>query len=144
MSIRLRWMLAVAAGVVVIFMFLPWVFPGRMPAAEVTRHRMAYDHFRILDYAHEHRELPPTLDALPRLGLKPEADHYFEDGWNRKLIYETDPSGIVTLTSLGEDGVPGGARDAGDIVCRFPTRNADGDWIPAERYEYETYKPSPP
>ena len=96
--------LLIGIGVfVVVIMLLPLLFPGRVPREQVTRDRMAYDHFRILQYAHEHHELPPALGSLPRLPLKPEADHYFEDGWGRRLQYETNTAADVTLTSLGSD-----------------------------------------
>jgi hypothetical protein len=116
---------------IVVAFLLPAFFPGTVPPAELTRERMAFDRIRILDYARVHGQLPTDLAALPRLALKPEADHYFEDAWHRRLIYEVDSSGTVTLKSLGKDGVPGGSGDDADIVFKFPSHNADGSWIKA-------------
>lgn len=140
MSLFTKWILLAAVAMVP----LALLFPGRVPAPEITRHRMAFDRFRILEYAREHGQLPPALDALPRLALKPEADHYLEDGWNRKLIYQPDASGMVTLKSFGKDGVLGGADDAADIVFKFPSRNLDGTWVTADRYDYDSHKPAAP
>jgi hypothetical protein len=119
---------------------LPLLFLGQVPPRRLTSERMAFDRFRILDYAHLHGQLPPDLEALPRLELKPEWDHYFEDGWHRKLMYEVDPSGTVTLKSLGKDGLPGGSGENADIVFRFPSRSADGGWIEANYADYLSYQ----
>jgi hypothetical protein len=102
---------------------------------------MAFDRFRILEYGRVHGSLPPDLASLPRLDLKPEWDHHLEDGWRRRLIYEVDSSGIVTLKSLGRDGVPGGSGDNADISFRFPSRNADGSRIEADYSTYNSYVP---
>jgi hypothetical protein len=120
----------------ILFLFLmtivlPLAFPGRVPPTEITRSRMAFDRQRILEYARDHNQLPPDLSALPRLALKPEADHYFEDGWHRRITYEVDPSGMVTLISLGKDGVPGGSGDNADILFSFVSRRSDGSWSEA-------------
>lgn len=117
---------------------LPLVFPGKVPPAELTRERMAFDRLRILEYARAHGQLPPDLAALPRLALKREADHYLEDAWHRRFIYEVDSSGTVMLKSLGKDGVPGGKGDNGDIIVTFPSRRADGSWSA----DYDSYDSS--
>jgi len=118
----------VIGSVLVITIVLPLAFPGRVPPAEVTRSRMAFDRQRILDYAHDHNQLPPTLSALPRLTRKPEADRYLEDAWRRPLIYEVETSGIVTLKSLGRDGLPGGSGQDADVTLSFPSHRPDGSW----------------
>jgi len=102
---------------------------------------MAFDRVRILEYGHVHGQLPPDLAALPRMALKPEADHYLEDAWHRRFIYEVESSGTVTLKSLGKDGVPGGSGDDADIIFNFPSHNADGSWIEANYSTYDSYKP---
>ncbi|MGA2255740.1 MAG: type II secretion system protein GspG [Thermoguttaceae bacterium] len=48
------------------------------------------------------------------------------DGCGHDLQYSVDHDGVITLTSFGADGKPGGdGRDA-DIIMRYRTRNADG------------------
>ncbi|HZM02115.1 MAG TPA: type II secretion system protein GspG [Candidatus Saccharimonadales bacterium] len=120
---------------------LPAFFPGTVPRGKITRQRMAFDRVRILEYGRVHGQLPPNLAALPRLGLKPEADHYLEDAWHKRLIYEVESSGTVTLKSLGKDGALGGSDDDADIIFRFPSHNADGSWIEANYSTYDSYEP---
>ena len=94
----------------------------------VTPHDMSLTaigetHVRMHLYLREHRECPPSLAELPK------RDGYMNrttDGWNRPLLYSVDDSGIITLSSLGRDGVSGGTGDDRDITRRFRTRNADG------------------
>jgi hypothetical protein len=119
---------------------LPAFFHGTVPPANVTRQRMAFDRVRILEYVHIHGQLPRDLAALPRLPLRPEADHYLEDAWHRRLIYEVEPSGTVTLKSLGKDGVPAGSGDDADIIFKFPSHNADGSWVEANYSTYDSYE----
>ena len=117
---------------ILILFILPLIFPDRIPPADLTRSRMGFDRVRIFEYAHAHGRLPSDLSALPKLALKPEADHsYFEDAWHRNLIYEVDQSGTVTLKSFGRDGVPGGSGDDADIILKFPSRRKDGSWSEA-------------
>ena len=120
---------------------LPLLFPGRVPPGKLTRQRMAFDRVRILEYGRVHGQFPPDLAALPPLPQKPGTDHHFEDAWGRRLIYEFDSSGTVTLKSLGKDGVPGGTDDDADILFKFPSRNADGSWIEANYLTYDSYVP---
>jgi hypothetical protein len=120
---------------------LPLLFPGRVPPGKLTRQRMAYDRVRILDYARTHGQLPPDLVALPLLPQKPGTDHHLEDAWHRSLIYEVGASGMVTLKSLGKDGVPGGSGDNADIVFKFPSHNPDGSWVQADYLTYDSYVP---
>jgi hypothetical protein len=131
-------------AVVLVFglaMFLPALFPGRVPPDKLTRQRMAFDRVRILEYGREHGRLPPDLAALPPLPYKPGTDHHLEDAWHRNLLYETDTSGTVTLTSLGKEGVRGGSGDNADIVYKFPSHNADGSWIQGDYVTYDSYVP---
>ncbi len=140
----MKLLIIVGASLIVILFALPAVFPGRVPPAKITRQRMAYDRVRILEYGRVHGKLPPDLSVLPRLPLKPEADHYFEDGWRRRLVYEVDSSGIVALKSLGRDGLPGGTGEDAGIVFRFPSHGADGNWIEANYADYDSYQPINP
>ena len=80
-------------------------------------------HVRMHLYLLEHRECPESLSQLPK------RDGYMNrttDGWDRPLIYSVDDGGVITLSSLGRDGVVGGTGDDRDITRRFRTRNEDG------------------
>ena len=93
------------------------------PRRSITRIRMIHTFERIRAYTKEHRQIPPSLTALPAAGGK-----YDEtvDGWDRDFQYSVDRDGIIKLTSLGADGQPGGEDEDADIVMRYRTRNADG------------------
>ena len=48
------------------------------------------------------------------------------DGWGRQLHYSLSQDGIISLTSLGRDGVVGGQGEDADITEAYYTRRADG------------------
>jgi hypothetical protein len=50
------------------------------------------------------------------------------DGWGRTLSYQTNTTGIVTLESLGRDGILGGSGADADIIRSFRIRDARGAW----------------
>ena len=80
---------------------------------------------RILQFAHSHGELPHTLTALPEMQ---GYDTSTRDEWGRDIVFEVSTSGIVTLRSLGRDGVVGGSGNDADMIGSFPSRDADGRW----------------
>ena len=90
---------------------------------DMTLTAIGETHVRMHIYLKEHRQCPKTLSQLP------QRDEYINrttDGWDRPLIYSVDDGGIITLLSLGRDGVAGGTGDDQDITRRFRTRNDDG------------------
>jgi hypothetical protein len=107
-----------------------WVFRALddfigIPPQALTYTRMVVTKARILEYAQAHDHLPPDLSVLPP---HPEKDCSVEDEWRRKIIYEVDSSGTVTLKSLGRDGKVGGAGVGADIICGFHSHDAQGKW----------------
>jgi len=110
--------------------------------AEQPRHLTSYAMMdtlqRIQKYMKLHRQVPPNLAAVP----EEEDRHKAIDGWGHALQYSVDSDGVITLTSYGADGKPGGdGRDA-DIIRRYRTRNTDGtlniddfDWINSSRIQ---------
>ncbi len=78
---------------------------------------------RIHMHVLAHRDYPADLTRLP------EREGYMNrttDGWGRPLVYELDQAGVISLTSLGQDGELGGTGDDQDVTLRFRTRNDDG------------------
>jgi hypothetical protein len=96
-----------------------------IPPQALTYTRMIVTKARILEYAQAHGHLQPDLSVLP---LHPEKDCSVVDEWDRKIIYEIDSSGTVTLKSFGRDGKAGGAGLDTDIICGFHSRDAQGKW----------------
>lgn len=109
-----------------------------IPPRALTLTRMLGAQVRILEYARTHGQLPSDLSVVP---LREGYEDRIMDAWGRKLIYEVDASGTVTLKSLGKDGVVGGAGDDTDIVRKFMSHRADGSWSEAaDGWSYQSTK----
>jgi hypothetical protein len=77
---------------------------------------------RIHLYMQRHHDVPTSLNVLKREGYLTRTT----DGWGRELLYSVDENGVITLTSLGADGKPGGKGPDKDVVRRYRTRNSNG------------------
>jgi len=78
---------------------------------------------RIDIYAQSNKSVPTSLEMLPK------REHYMNrtiDGWGRPLQYTATQDGIISLTSLGRDGIVGGQGEDADITEAYYTRRADG------------------
>ena len=111
----------VIAGVAV----LAFMLVDTIPPRSLTATRMMVLQRRILQFAHSHGELPHSLTGLPEIQGK---DNGIQDGWGRDIILEVSSSGIVTLHSLGRDGVVGGSGEDADMIGTFPSRDEQGRW----------------
>ena len=134
MKFFLKISLIVILSLLALSVIINFIVPrSKITPTQVTRHRMDFLRGRILEYARTQGELPADLSALARLPVKPEYEHWRkpEDCWRRKIIYEVDASGRITLKSFGKDGVPGGSGRNADIVLSFPSRRPDGTWSEA-------------
>jgi Type II secretion system (T2SS), protein G len=104
-----------------------WVLDDfiRIPPRALTGSNMWVLKRRILQFAHSHGELPHALTGLP------EMQGYYNstrDAWGREIVFEVSPSGIVSLRSLGRDGVVGGSDEDADMIGSFPARDSQGRW----------------
>ena len=95
----------------------------RIPPHDMTVTSMGETLVRIQMYMRDNGETPPTLAALP---IRPGHMNRTTDGWGRELQYMVDENGVISLTSLGADGKPGGDGPNKDLVQRYRTRNPDG------------------
>ena len=94
-----------------------------IPPESLTHAAIQSTMVRIHMYMLDNREYPPDLSVLPeRKGY----DNRVIDGWGRPLLYSVDENGIISVSSLGRDGKPGGEGLDADIVRRNRTRNEDG------------------
>lgn len=119
-------------SLVILSMVLAHINVDRITPTQASRLRMAFLRLRILEYARTQGQLPADLSAL---SLKPDEKRYLSDSWNRKIIYEVEASGTVTLKSFGKDGLSGGSGRNADIVVSFPSRRPNGIWSEAsDRY----------
>lgn len=92
-------------------------------AEATTRQHIIDTVLRIREYMIQERRYPPDLTQLPTLD---DRGNDTKDAWGRPLLYEVGPDGVITLTSLGRDGRPGGTKADADIRRRYRTLNADG------------------
>jgi len=123
-----RTLIVCLAVVGIAFAVLGWLmlddFIGVPPRA-VTDTNMWILKRRILQFAHSHGELPHSLKDLP------EMQGYYNDtrdGWGRDISFEVSTSGVVTLRSLGRDGVIGGSGEDADMIVSFPAHDSQGKW----------------
>jgi hypothetical protein len=106
-----------------------------IPARAMTVTAMTETFVRISLYAQQNNDIPPSLDVLPR---RSGYANQTTDGWRRPLKYETTPDGIIRLTSLGKDGVPGGTGDDTDVSRAYYARCPDGSlWVTSEMWIVE-------
>jgi Type II secretion system (T2SS), protein G len=86
-------------------------------SADDTRTTIAVVLSRIESYARQRGSLPQSLDGLPREETRTSK---ITDGWGRRLLYDINNDGTITLASLGKDGRPGGDGDNADPIatCR--------------------------
>ena len=125
-TVRFRILLLVAALILGCASFV-----DRIPPTDMTETSMTETIVRIEMYMKEHGEPPPNLAVLPtRKGYANSTT----DGWGRELQYTVDKNGVISLTSLGADGKPGGDGLNKDIVHRYRTRNPDGSSCINEEY----------
>ena len=112
-------------------MFLALAFfsgcTDKITPVEMTRTAMTETLVRINIYAETNKAIAPSLDVLAK------RDGYVNrttDGWNRPLQYRVAQDGIITLTSLGADGKPGGDGEDADISVSYRSKRPDGSlWV---------------
>ena len=94
---------------------------------EMTLTAIGETFVRIAIYAENNKAVAPSLDVLPK------RDGYANqttDGWNRPLQYRVTEDGIITLTSFGADGKPGGNGENVDISQSYHSKRPDGSlWV---------------
>ncbi|HXN48789.1 MAG TPA: type II secretion system protein GspG [Bryobacteraceae bacterium] len=111
------------------------IFLDRVTPAELTRNDIARTLSRIERYAKQHGSLPPSLDGLP---TQEGSRDKITDEWGRRLLYDTNSDGTITLASLGADGRAGGAGEDADAIATCRVYRPDGSlWIGAPDWDNE-------
>jgi hypothetical protein len=99
----------------------------RITPVEMTKTAITETFARISIYAQTNRAVPSSLAVLPK------RDGYANrttDGWGRSLQYSLSTDGIITLTSFGRDGKPGGSGEDADTSESYFTKKSDGSlWV---------------
>ncbi len=106
------------AGLALVGLFIETVPPDDMTVTAIGETMM-----RIQMHMKSQRDYPRDLSELPKLDGH---TNQVTDGWGRTLLYSVDEMGVISLTSFGRDGKPGGDGLDQDIVHRQRTRDDDG------------------
>lgn len=102
------------AGLIVAAVSLAFV--DVVPKRAITPSAMTQTSVRIEMYYRRNKQLPADLSALP---VGENDANGTIDSWNRPLRYTIDSDDAFTLSSLGEDGVPGGTGDNADVIRKY-------------------------
>lgn len=88
-----------------------------------------------LIYAQAHKAVPSSLDVLPK---REGYVNRTTDSWNRPLQYHIADDGMLTLTSYGADGKPGGTGEDADISVSYHSTKPDGSlWVGSSMWTVE-------
>jgi hypothetical protein len=122
---RVLAIVAIVLSATIVSMFQTAILAARegRPRRLMTHNTMKYTLEQIQVYLKEHRQAPPSLQALP---VEERSSYEPVDEWGHDLQYSVDRDGVITLTSFGADGKPGGDGQNADIIMHYRTRNADG------------------
>jgi hypothetical protein len=126
----------IVAGLVLAAVFgLLALFVDVIPPKAETITAMGETFVRIGLYAKQSNSISPSLAVLPkRNGYANQTT----DAWGRELKYEVTPDGVISLTSLGKDGKPGGQGDDADIRRAYFGKRSDGAlWATSEMWIVE-------
>jgi len=97
---------------------------------EMTRTAMTETFVRINIYAETNKMIPVSLEVLPK---RNRYANRTIDGWGRPLRYSVSENGIITLTSLGQDGNLGGEAEDSDISESYYSKRSNGTlWVGSE------------
>ncbi len=100
---------------------------------EITHTSIIETTYRIHLYAQKHSKIPDSLSDLPK---REGYINRTSDGWGISLNYNVDES-VISLSSLGKDGVFGGTGDNEDIVKRYRYIDDEGNFIGNNEYWME-------
>jgi len=70
--------------------------------------------------------LPSSVSVLPEIE---GYDNNVVDAWGNAFLVNIEGENVVTISSLGTDGKPGGTGLASDRTCAFPTKDDAGKWF---------------
>src|SRR5262245_59522957 len=93
---------------------------------EVTATAIGEKSYRIGMSLKANGKLPADLTVLP---VRQNYMNRITDAWKRTLIYRVDGDSF-TLTSLGKDGLAGGAGADSDMVRKYRVSNGEVEDVP--------------
>lgn len=93
-----------------------------IPPASMTYSTLLVTHHRIESFWNRHGKVPAEPTELPD---EPHRDCSLTDGWGRELLWESDGTSRVKVSSLGRDGKPGGTGEDADLEIEFEGRQPE-------------------
>ena len=107
----------------------------RITPVESTKSAIGETFVRISIYAATNMTVPLSLDVLPK---RDGYSNQITDGWGRPLEYRVTQDGIMTLTSLGRNGKPGGNGEDADMAESYFAKRPDGSlWVGSDMWIVE-------
>ncbi len=97
------------------------------PQSAITPSAMTETYVRVGLYYQQNKKLPANLDVLP---VRENYANSTVDAWGRQLRYTVDSETRFSLSSLGKDGVSGGAGDDSHLVQEYRVVNGEIDEVP--------------
>ncbi|MFZ1325460.1 MAG: type II secretion system protein GspG [Candidatus Contendobacter sp.] len=100
-----------------------------MTPTDVTYTAILETIYRIHLYTKLNGVLPTSIDVLP---IQKNHINRTVDGWQRPLNYELTPDGLISLKSLGRDGLQGGDGEDKDIIAHCSGKDEMGHIIASD------------
>jgi len=95
-------------------------FIHSLSAPNLTCSRMVSIGESLKEYLRSHTQLPKDLSWLTN---QEGYDNITKDDWGNEIKYTVVNGYLVTLTSFGKDGMPGGEKEDRDIELTFNVRD---------------------
>lgn len=103
---------------------------------EMTHTAIGETFYRVHLYGKQHHKIPRSFDVLP---VREGYANQTTDGWDRKLILEIKEGKVITITSYGKDGKPGGKGEDADISESHWLKKKEGSlWVGDEMWIVES------
>jgi hypothetical protein len=110
-----------------VFLTLAGCHIDTVPQSAITPSAMTETYVRIGLYYQQHNKLPASLDMLP---VRENYQNRTADVWGRPLRYTVDSESTFSLSSLGRDGMSGGAGEDADLVQKYRVVNGEIEEVP--------------
>lgn len=103
---------------------------------EMTHTAIGETFYRVHLYGKQSHKIPDSFDVLP---VREGYANQTTDGWKKNLILEIKDDKIMTITSYGKDGKPGGEGEDADVSKSHWLRREDGRlWVDDDMWVVES------
>lgn len=103
---------------------------------EMTNTAIGETFYRVHLFGKKYHKVPHSFDELP---IREGYANRITDGWGRRLILNIKDDKLMTITSYGKDGKPGGEGENSDISRSHWLIKKDGSfWIDDDMWIMES------